>query len=303
MLNLLGLGLALVLGVSAVILIANTIRMAIYSRRDEVAIMKLVGASNWFVRIPFLLEGMIEGLIGAGAAVFVVWLGSSRLADALSGFALFNFDVGNEFFLQWGLLFLLFGALAGVMGSMLGLSRHLRESEGVGSEVPTGTLERVCSEPLGGLRADQDDRIQPQGSTQLRSGGDPRGGYRPPRLRGQGASRRSYGPQGLYALVRGGETFLIGAYIGPYEFSRDGGHEPERDRKLLLHRREIDRISGQVAEKGLTLVPLQVYLKEGKVKVEIGLAKGKTSYDKRQTLRDRDHEREMERAVSRKSRD
>jgi SsrA-binding protein len=106
-----------------------------------------------------------------------------------------------------------------------------------------------------------------------------------------------------YALVRGGEAFLIGAYIGPYEFSRDGGHEPERDRKLLLHRREIDRIAGQVAEKGLTLVPLQVYLKDGKVKVEIGLAKGKTSYDKRQTLRDRDHEREMERAVSRKSRD
>jgi SsrA-binding protein len=106
-----------------------------------------------------------------------------------------------------------------------------------------------------------------------------------------------------YAVVRGGETFLVGAYIGPYEFARDGGHEPERDRKLLLHRREIDRIAGQVAEKGLTLVPLQVYLKDGKVKVEIGLAKGKTSYDKRQTLRDRDHEREMERAVSRKSRD
>ncbi len=106
-----------------------------------------------------------------------------------------------------------------------------------------------------------------------------------------------------YALIRGGEAFLIGSYIGPYEFSRDGGHEPERERKLLLHRREIDRIAGQVAEKGLTLVPLQVYLKDGKVKVEIGLAKGKTSYDKRQTLRDRDHEREMERAMSRKSRD
>ncbi len=106
-----------------------------------------------------------------------------------------------------------------------------------------------------------------------------------------------------YALVRGGEAFLIGAYIGPYEFSRDGGHEPERDRKLLLHRREIDRIAGQVAEKGLTLVPLQVYLKGGRVKVEIGLAKGKTTYDKRQTLRDRDHEREMERALSRKTRD
>lgn len=102
-----------------------------------------------------------------------------------------------------------------------------------------------------------------------------------------------------YGLVRGGEMFLVGSYIAPYEFAREGGHEPERDRKLLLHRREIDKIAGQVAEKGLTLVPLQVYFKEGKVKVEIGLAKGKTSYDKRQTLRDRDHDREMERAVAR----
>jgi SsrA-binding protein len=102
-----------------------------------------------------------------------------------------------------------------------------------------------------------------------------------------------------YAVVRGGEAFLVGAYIGPYEFSRDGGHEPERDRKLLLHRQEIDRIAGQVAEKGLTLVPLQVYLKDGKVKVEIGLAKGKTSYDKRETIKERDADREMERAVRR----
>jgi SsrA-binding protein len=102
-----------------------------------------------------------------------------------------------------------------------------------------------------------------------------------------------------YGTVRDGEVFLVGAYIGPYEFARDGGHEPERERKLLLHRREIDRIGGQIAEKGLTLVPLQVYFKDGRAKVELGLAKGKTSYDKRETLKERDHEREMDRAVAR----
>ncbi|MGH8952595.1 MAG: SsrA-binding protein SmpB [Acidimicrobiia bacterium] len=102
-----------------------------------------------------------------------------------------------------------------------------------------------------------------------------------------------------YAMVRGGEAYLIGAYIGPYEFSRDGGHDPERERKLLLHRREIDRIGGQIAEKGLTLVPLQVYFKDGKAKVELGLAKGKTTYDKRETIKERDHEREMDRAAAR----
>jgi cell division transport system permease protein len=139
----LGIGAAVVLGLAAVVLIANTIRLAIYARRDEVEIMRLVGASNWFIRVPFLLEGMIEGLLGAAAAVFVVWLAATRLSDAFSGFGLFRFEVNSDFFLRLGLLFLLFGVLAGVVGSMLGLSRHLRESEGVGSEVPTGTLERV----------------------------------------------------------------------------------------------------------------------------------------------------------------
>jgi len=139
----LGIGLAVVLGLAAVVLIANTIRLAIFARRDEVEIMRLVGASNWYIRVPFLLEGMIEGLLGAAAAVFVVWLAATRLSDAFSGFGLFRFEVSSEFFLRWGLLFLLFGVLAGVIGSMLGLSRHLRESEGVGSEVPTGMLERV----------------------------------------------------------------------------------------------------------------------------------------------------------------
>ena len=68
---------------SAVVLIANTIRLAIYARRDEVEIMKLVGASNWYIRIPFLLEGLIEeGVVGAALAVFTVWLGASRLAQA-----------------------------------------------------------------------------------------------------------------------------------------------------------------------------------------------------------------------------
>lgn len=104
-----------------------------------------------------------------------------------------------------------------------------------------------------------------------------------------------------YAEVRGGEAYLVGAHIAPYDFARDGGHDPERERKLLLHRREIDRLAGAVAEKGLTLVPLQVYFKEGKAKVELALARGKTTVDKRQTLRDREHAREMERAARRRS--
>ncbi|CAN5121205.1 permease-like cell division protein FtsX [soil metagenome] len=140
-LNLLGLGLALVLGVSAVILIANTIRMAIYARRDEVAIMKLVGASNWFVRVPFILEGMIEGLIGAGLAVATVWVAFRNLRTLGDSIEIVSFAVPDRFFLTWSIVILLFGAAAGVLGSVLGLSRYLKDDEGsrpvmVGLRVP-----------------------------------------------------------------------------------------------------------------------------------------------------------------------
>ncbi len=103
-----------------------------------------------------------------------------------------------------------------------------------------------------------------------------------------------------YGLVEKGEAFLVGAHIAPYDFAREGGHEPERSRKLLMHRREIDRLAGQIAQKGLTLVPLRVYFKDGKAKVELGLAKGKTSYDKRESLKERDAKREMEKVQRRK---
>lgn len=103
-----------------------------------------------------------------------------------------------------------------------------------------------------------------------------------------------------FAHVQNGEVYLSSCYIAPYEFAHEGGHDPERERKLLLHRREIDRIAGQLAEKGLTLVPLQVYFKDGKVKVELGLAKGRSTVDKRQSLRAKEHEREIERSLGRR---
>lgn len=128
-LNLLFLGLALVLGTSAVVLIANTIRMAIYARRDEVSIMKLVGASNWYIRVPFILEGLIEGLIGAGLAVLTVWVASRNLRSIGETIQIVTLTVPDRFFLRWGVLFLLFGAGAGVLGSVLGLSRYLRDED------------------------------------------------------------------------------------------------------------------------------------------------------------------------------
>jgi SsrA-binding protein len=106
-----------------------------------------------------------------------------------------------------------------------------------------------------------------------------------------------------YAIVKEGEAFLVGAHIAPYSFARDGGHDPDRTRKLLLHKREIQRLGATLAEKGLTLVPLRMYFKEGKAKVELGLARGKTRYDKRETLKRRQADREMQRAMRYRSLD
>lgn len=103
-----------------------------------------------------------------------------------------------------------------------------------------------------------------------------------------------------YADIRDGELWLERAHIAPYGFSPGGGHDPERARKLLMHRREIDRLIGKINEVGLTLVPLQIYFKEGKAKVELALAKGRRSYDKRQRIRERMEQREMDRARRRR---
>ena len=99
-----------------------------------------------------------------------------------------------------------------------------------------------------------------------------------------------------YAKVRGGEVFLYNMHIGAYPFAAYGNHDPVRRRKLLLHKDEIKRLTGKVEEKGQTLVPLQVYFREGKAKVTLALAKGKRKYDKRDAIRKREEKRELERA-------
>lgn len=102
-----------------------------------------------------------------------------------------------------------------------------------------------------------------------------------------------------YARVADGEVFLISCHISPYEMGGYSNHEPERARKLLLHKREIKRLTGKTVEKGLTLVPMKIYFKRGRAKVEIALARGKRAYDKREVMKRRTADREMERAIRR----
>jgi SsrA-binding protein len=100
-----------------------------------------------------------------------------------------------------------------------------------------------------------------------------------------------------YAQIRRGEAFLINAHISPYAGANQFNHEPTRTRKLLLHAREIERLTGKTKERGLTLIPLKLYFKDGRAKVELGLARGKKLYDKRDTLRRKIAQREVERSL------
>jgi SsrA-binding protein len=101
-----------------------------------------------------------------------------------------------------------------------------------------------------------------------------------------------------YAEVRDGEVWLQNMHVAPYKPAARENHEPERPRKLLLHKRQIERLIGQTSERGLTIVPTRVYFKGPNAKVEIALAKGKDQRDKRRSIKDREVKREIERAIS-----
>jgi SsrA-binding protein len=100
-----------------------------------------------------------------------------------------------------------------------------------------------------------------------------------------------------YARVDRGEAFLMNAHISPYAAASHFGHEPERNRKLLLHRAEIDKLLGRIRERGLTVVPLKIYFKSGRAKVLLGVGRGKKAYDKRESIKKREMEREADRAI------
>ena len=100
-----------------------------------------------------------------------------------------------------------------------------------------------------------------------------------------------------HVRVKKGELYLVGCHIGAYESAAQFNHEPRRERKLLLHRREIDRFLGKVKERGYTLIVTKIYFKSGRAKAELALCRGKKAHDKRATLRERQVKKEMERAI------
>lgn len=103
-----------------------------------------------------------------------------------------------------------------------------------------------------------------------------------------------------YVRVDGEQAWLVNAHIAPYDPASRENHDPTRDKKLLLHKKEIDKLWNEVRQKGTTIIPLRVYLSRGRAKLEIAVAKGKRHYDKRQSIKERDAQREIDRALSRK---
>jgi SsrA-binding protein len=105
-----------------------------------------------------------------------------------------------------------------------------------------------------------------------------------------------------FMLIREGEAFLHNLHISAYDFGNRANHQPDRQRKLLMHRKEITRLYGRVREQGYSVIPLRLYFKDGLVKVEIGLAKGKKLYDKREDLKKKDTQRELSQALKARNR-
>ncbi len=105
-----------------------------------------------------------------------------------------------------------------------------------------------------------------------------------------------------YALIRGSEVYLVGMHIGPYSHTGYLGHEPYRDRRLLLHKQEIRKLARQVNVKGMTIVPLRIYFKNGWAKTEIGLAKSKKIYQKKRAIAERDRARDLDRELKERKR-
>jgi len=102
-----------------------------------------------------------------------------------------------------------------------------------------------------------------------------------------------------YALIKDGEAFLLNCHISPYSHGNIQNHDPVRTRKLLLHKKEINKLWGKISQQGFTLVPLKIYFKNGRAKIEIGVAKGKRQYEKRASIKEKEAKREIERHMKR----
>ena len=286
---------AVVQALAALLLISNTIQVAAFNRRDEIGIMRLVGASRWYTQLPFLLEAVVAGVVGAvlaslGILVRQVPVRRRPLVRDRQQRRHPADRAGGDVLWVSPILLMIGAGVAAVTGVRDAAAVRAALISGAGRGVNWSTVKEQGRKLIAQNRkARHDYSILDTYEAGLA-------------LTGTEVKSLRLGRASLvdgFATIDDGEVWLRGLHIPEYTQGTWTNHEPRRNRKLLLHRAEIDQLIGKTKEGGLTLVPLALYFNDGKVKVELALARGKQSYDKRQDLAKRDADREIARAYGR----
>ena len=280
--------------IGAILLIANMVQVAAYTRRTEIGIMRLVGASRWYTQLPFLVEAMLAAFIGVVIAIVgLIVVRALFLESALDQFYQANLIAQGR------------------------LRRHplLSARRSCCSSVwrwPASPRTPRCACTSGVSRGQESRPDEVRRNNQVVAtnrkarhnysiletfeAGVALVGTEVKSLRDGQASLAD-----AFATVDDGEIWLRNLHIPEYHHGSWTNHAPRRNRKLLLHRSQIDNLIGKIRDGNLTLVPLSLYFTDGKVKVELALARGKQAHDKRQDMARRDAEREVTRELGRRA--
>ena len=311
---------ALIQALAALLLISNMVQVAAFTRRTETEIMRLVGASRWRTQLPFMMEAVIAGVVGAALAIGGLIAAKFLFVDKALGPVIRCRDHARDRRRHARL------GVADPAGHRRRAGRGvgLRDPAAVRPDCsragqaisrnrlgPTDYCARAMATDTAPTRATRSSN-RPAGRQIIASNRKARHDYSildtfeaGISLTGTEVKSLRAGRASLvdgFATICDDEIWLRGVHIAEYAEGTWTNHAPRRPRKLLMHRQEIDRLAGKLREGGLALVPLSLYFTDGRVKVELGLARGKKEYDKRQTMAKRDADREIERYAGRRPR-
>ena len=279
--------------IGAVLLIANMVQVAAYTRRTEIGIMRLVGASRWYTQLPFLVEAMLAALIGVVISIVgLIVVRALFLENALNQFYQANLIARIDYadILYYIAPILLF------VGRGDGRRHRLRHAAALRPTITVAKKADPTRSSNNRVVATNRKARHNYSILETFEAGVALMGTEVKSLRDGQASLAD-----AFATVDDGEIWLRNLHIPEYHHGSWTNHAPRRNRKLLLHRSQIDNLVGKIRDGNLTLVPLSLYFSDGKVKVELALARGKQAHDKRQDMAKRDAQREVTRELGRRA--
>ena len=283
---------ALVQAIGAVLLIANMVQVAAYTRRTEIGIMRLVGASRWYTQLPFLVEAMLAAFIGVVISIVgLILVRALFLENALNQFYQANLIARDRLCRHP-----LYRADPVVRRRGDGRRHRLRHAAALRSKIAMAKKADPSRSSNNKVVATNRKARHNYSILETFEAGVALVGTEVKSLRDGQASLAD-----AFATVDDGEIWLRNLHIPEYHHGSWTNHAPRRNRKLLLHRKQIDNLVGKIRDGNLTLVPLSLYFSDGKVKVELALARGKQAHDKRQDMARRDAQREVTRELGRRA--